>query len=321
MSSDKKEKKQKRKDKKRRQRRERKGVLPSSVQALLGYLGGGGPGPATQGDTKPRERAGVDAYDTLHQIIKSQQMMSASYMGNLERMAFKTEITKQLKKQGKENLDMLEKTKQDVGVAVEAAVEKSGRQNVKKTPEEKLKMVMGQMKFAERIPAEQRTDSWRLKNEDFQRKASKYQAEINIDRTYSLSLQREAPSAALLPVAPIGQSPGRSSSAPRGGGAVISNRMSIDIAPVATARLPAIDPIQEFRGGGAVLRTPPATRAQEIGAALGGVKYSDATSSSLLTLDISERIGRQQKQLAREEQEVFGGAGAKSGRGKVGSKK
>lgn len=310
-------KEKKRKDKKRRQRRERKGVLPSSVQALLGYLGGGGPGPATQGDTKPRERAGVDAYDTLHQIIKSQQMMSASYMGNLERMAFKTEITKQLKKQGKENLDMLEKTKQDVGVAVEAAVEKSGRQNVKKTPEEKLKMVMGQMKFAERIPAEQRTDSWRLKNEDFQRKASKYQAEINIDRTYSLSLQREAPSAALLPVAPTFQSPGRSSSAPRGGGTVISNRVSLDTAPVATATLSAIDPLQGLSfGSRAVSRTPPATRAQEIGAALGGVKYSDATSSSLLTLDISERIGRQQKQLARAEQEVFGDAGAKSGRGK-----
>ena len=294
MSSDKKEKKQKRKDKKRRQRRERKGVLPSSVQALLGYLGGGGPAPATQGDTKPRERAGVDAYDTLHQIIKSQQMMSASYMGNLERMAFKTEMTKQLKKQGKENLDMLEKTKRDVGVAVEAAVEtaveKSGRQNVKKTPEEKLKIVMGQMKFAERIPAEQRTDSWRLKNQDFQRKASKYQAEINIDRTYSLSLQREAPSAALLPVAPIFQSPGRSSSAPRGGGAVISNRMSIDTAPVAPARLPALDPIQGFEGGGAVTRTPPPSRAQEVRVALGGVKYSDATSSSLLGFNVAEEM-------------------------------
>ena len=99
-----KEKKQKRKDKKRRQRtREKKGVLPSSVQALLGYLGGGGPGPATQGDTKPRERAGVDSFDTLHQIIKSQQMMSAGYMANLEKIAYKTEMSEQLKKQGEEN--------------------------------------------------------------------------------------------------------------------------------------------------------------------------------------------------------------------------
>lgn len=116
------------KDKKRKQRKRagKRGVLPSSVQALLGYINSGGPSPAPQGDTK-RERAGVDAYDTLHQIIKSQQMMSANYMANLERMAFKTEITDQLKKQGEESKKVLEETKAEV------------RQYTKSSTEDKLK--------------------------------------------------------------------------------------------------------------------------------------------------------------------------------------
>jgi len=120
------------KDKKRRQKKRagKRGVLPSSVQALLGYFSAGGPSPAPQGDTKIRERAGVDAYDTLHQIIKSQQLMSANYMANLERMAFKNEITDQLKKQGEESKKVLEETKQEV--------EKTVRQYTKSSTEEKL---------------------------------------------------------------------------------------------------------------------------------------------------------------------------------------
>jgi hypothetical protein len=120
------------KDKKRKQKKRtsKRGVLPSSVQALLGYLGSGGPAPAPQGDTKIRERAGVDAYDTLHQIIKSQQLMSANYMANLERMAFQKDITEQLKKQGKESKKLLEETKQEV--------EKQVRQYTKSSTEEKL---------------------------------------------------------------------------------------------------------------------------------------------------------------------------------------
>ena len=46
-------KEKKRKDKKRRQRRERKSKLPSSVEALLGYLGGGGPSPAPVAQCRP----------------------------------------------------------------------------------------------------------------------------------------------------------------------------------------------------------------------------------------------------------------------------
>lgn len=130
------------KDKKRKQKKVRgkRGVLPSSVQALLGYLGSGGPAPALQGDTKLRERAGIDAYDTLHQIIKSQQMMSANYMANLERMAFKNEITDQLKKQGEES-------KKEVGKVIESAVEKATRTYVKRSPEEKIAERQKQIEF------------------------------------------------------------------------------------------------------------------------------------------------------------------------------
>jgi len=95
-----KEKKQKRKDKKRRQRaREKRGTLPTSVQALLGYLGNGGPMPAPQTDVKVRERAGVDNIDTLSQIIKQQQVQSASYMQTIQNTALRNDVTNQLKEQ------------------------------------------------------------------------------------------------------------------------------------------------------------------------------------------------------------------------------
>ena len=161
-------KEKKRKDKKRRQRtREKKGVLPSSVQALLGYLGGGGPGPATQGDTKPRERAGVDAYDTLHQIIKSQQMMSANYMGNLERMAFKTEITTQLKQQGEESKKVLEDTKAEVAQV---------RQYTRRSTEDQLNKVKDKIAYQMRLKAGVNQD-----------KLAQLEVEINLMKIFVIS--------------------------------------------------------------------------------------------------------------------------------------
>ena len=146
-------------------------------------------------------------------------------------------------------------------------------------------------------------DSWRIKNEDFQRKAGKYQAEINIDKAYSLSLQREPPADVKLPIAPKSQvTRARSSSVPRGGGAVVSNRMSLDTAPIGNVKLSAIDPIQDLGGGGgAVARAP--SKAQELGIALSGVQFSDATSSSLLGLDVSkeeQKIKQLQKDLVAD---------------------
>jgi hypothetical protein len=287
----------KRKDKKRKHRAAKKGVLPSSVQALLGYLGGGGPGPATQGDTRVKERAGVDAYDTLHSIIKSQQMMSANYMANLERMAFKTDITNELKKQGSENAEALKQTKQSVGQALEqtkksvgqavkVAVEKVGRTNTKKTPEEKLDALRRQMKFAARTPQEQRGDDWHVRNQEFQRKASVYQAEINIDRTYSLALHTDAPAQSLLPVAQH-QSPARSLSVPKGGGQTVANRVSVEsapIVPISNVKLPSVDPMQgHFPTKGAVTRSPVVlTKGQDIARALSGYGHHADSVSSLL---------------------------------------
>ena len=149
MSSDKKEKKQKRKDKRRRQAREKRGTLPPSVQALLGYFGGGGPTPAPQSDVKVRERAGVDNIDTLSQIIRQQQVQSASYMQNLQNMAFKNDMTNQLKEQStrleqqtstqiKGVVDVVEKTR--------AEVEKV-RQYNRQSSEEKIKKTEAQIAY------------------------------------------------------------------------------------------------------------------------------------------------------------------------------
>lgn len=136
MSSDKKQKKQNRKDKKRRQAREKRGTLPVSVQALLGYLGNGGPTPAPQSDIKVRERAGIDNIDTLSQIIRQQQIQSSSYMQNLQQMAFKNDIQQQLKTQGDESKKVLEETRAEVAQV---------RQYNKKSTEEKIKKVEGQI--------------------------------------------------------------------------------------------------------------------------------------------------------------------------------
>jgi len=92
----------------------KKGKLPSSVQALLGYLGGGGPSPMYQQPVNlQRERAGVDSIETLSQIIRQQNLMNASYMQNMERLAFKNEIQDQLKKQGEEQKKEIKEAREE----------------------------------------------------------------------------------------------------------------------------------------------------------------------------------------------------------------
>lgn len=92
----------------------KKGKLPSSVQALLGYLGGGGPTPMYQQPVNvQRERAGVDSVETLSQIIRQQNLMNASYMQNMERLAFKNEIQDQLKKQGEEQKKEIKEAREE----------------------------------------------------------------------------------------------------------------------------------------------------------------------------------------------------------------
>jgi hypothetical protein len=114
------DKKQKKNKKQRRNARSKavdetskRGKLPSSVQALLGYLGGGGPTPMYQQPVNlQKERAGVDSMETLSQIIRQQNMMNMSYMQNMEKLAFKNEMQEQLKKQGQQNQEEIKQQSQ-----------------------------------------------------------------------------------------------------------------------------------------------------------------------------------------------------------------
>jgi len=254
------------KDKKRKPRRERKSKLPSSVEALLGYLGKTETTIASQSDSKPRERAGVDAYDTLHQIIKSQQMQSANYMANLERMAFKTEISEQLKKQGEESKKAITEASERTKAEVAQTVEKVARTYTKKSPEEKLKTVMGQMKFATRTPEEGRDEDWSARYKLLEQKAQKYKGDIEIEK----SLFQNPPTVASMPSASSVSAArlSRSSSVPRGGGAVV-NQPFIIAQPEAipTSQLPAQDPMQNLAaiaGGGAAAAPKTLTPSQEV---------------------------------------------------------
>ena len=81
--ADRKKKLKKGRDKKRRVpalKEARRGVLPSSVQALLGYLGGGGPAPMQQYGIQPKERAGVDSMETLSNVFKQMSVMNTALM-------------------------------------------------------------------------------------------------------------------------------------------------------------------------------------------------------------------------------------------------
>lgn len=268
-------------DKKRRQRRERKSKLPSSVEALLGYLGKTETTIAPQGDTKPRERAGVDAYDTLHQIIKSQQMQSANYMANLERMAFKTEITDQLKKQGEESKKAITEASEKTKAEVAQTVEKVARSYIKKSPEDKLKTVMGQMKFATRTPEESRDEEWNERFKVLEKKAQKYKGDIEIERSFFQNPPKieSMPSAPSMSVSRLS----RSSSVPRGGGVVVNQPLVIS-QPKATSvlQLPAIDPMQGLAlGGGGVAAPTQLTATQQVQAGLELMTNPlDVTSSS-----------------------------------------
>jgi len=269
------------KDKKRKPRRERKSKLPSSVEALLGYLGKTETTIASQSDSKPRERAGVDAYDTLHQIIKSQQMQSANYMANLERMAFKTEISEQLKKQGEESKKAITEASERTKAEVAQTVEKVARTYTKKSPEEKLKTVMGQMKFATRTPEEGRDEDWSARYKLLEQKAQKYKGDIEIEK----SLFQNPPTVASMPSAPSMSAArlSRSSSVPRGGGVVVNPPLIIAQPEKTSAlQLPAKDPMQGLAiGGGAVAAPKSLTSTEQVQAGLELMTNPlDVTSSS-----------------------------------------
>ena len=265
------------KDKKRQQKkaRSKRGVLPSSVQALLGYLGGGGPAPAQQGDTKLRERAGVDAYDTLHQIIKSQQLMSANYMANLERMAFKNEITDQLKKQGEESKKAIAETKTEVGKVVESAVEKATRSYVKRSPEEKIDEKRKQIEFQLKKGPGANQEIISKYEADIKR----YQGLVDYRReNYTPMLASSINPDANIPSA-SGSSTLLGQFRPSAGGGKVSTRVSLEEAQSSRVQLPAIDPRGGFVNESSL--PPPPSKNQEIEVAMQGMTNpQDITSSS-----------------------------------------
>ena len=290
-----KKKRDKKSDRKKKQRRERKGKLPSSVEALLGYLGGGGPTPAPQSDMKGKERAGYDAYDTLHSIIKSQQIQSAGYMANLEKIAFRTEIGEQLKKQGQEN-------QQALANVVENVAEKIGRK--KRTEEEKIAERQGQIAYQLRKKGGADPDVIARHQADIKR----YEGIIEYKQSIMPPASSVAPSEMLA-------------QAGRAGGVGGGVRMNVTSA-TATSSLPSIDPM--VGGYGAIASQMGALSPLkqqhnvELSRGMAGFGYSDNTASSLEARNISITLARQQKQVAQREAEVFGGGAAvrSSGRSK-----
>jgi hypothetical protein len=271
-------KEKKRKDKKRRQRRERKSKLPSSVEALLGYLGKTETTISSQGGGRT-ERAGVDAYDTLHQIIKSQQMMSANYMANLERMAFKTEITEQLKKQGEESKKALSEATQ----ATKAEVEKIARTYVKKSPEDKIADYQSQIE-------------WHMRRGDRGNPDAIAAAEKGIKKYQGILEFRQSTMAPAVSVAPSLQSP-----SVKAGGAAGGSNFSVSPAQNSSQSLPAIDPLQGMAlGGGAAPQALTPTQEIAAGKAL-MTNPADRTSTSLTPVGGGAAAGSPAKAARRRQ--------------------
>jgi hypothetical protein len=274
----------KRKDKKRKQRRERKSKLPSSVEALLGYLGGGGPGPAIQGDTKPRERAGVDAYDTLHQIIKSQQLMSANYMANLERMAFQKNITDQLKKQGEENVKALEETKAEV------------RQYTRSSTEAQIEKVNRKIAYQMRLKAGPNAEIL----ERLQADKKRYEG--------MLQFETGSNSRAPLPSA-VGIAPSQKSATVRAGGQSGSSKVNVATASGST-ELPSTDPTLGFIAErmGPLSPAPKSAIADSIQGGLSSFNFADlpVSSGDLANVVAMGRVERKQNaELKRIQSELL----------------
>lgn len=256
-------KEKKRKDKKRKQRRERKSKLPSSVEALLGYLGRTETTIAPQGNTKPRERAGVDAYDTLHSIIKSQQMQSANYMANLERMAFKTEIGEQLKKQGEESKKALTEATEATKAEVVQSFEKVARAYRKKTEEEKIQERQQSIMYQRSLKSGG--------NPEIIQKA-----EADISRYKGMQEQRQA----FMNPAEVVADAKAPAKAGGGGRGVILGVASAEV--TSNVLLPSQDPLQGLMLGGGGVSTPKTlTSSQEVQAGMALMTNApDVTSSS-----------------------------------------
>ena len=288
-------KEKKRKDKKSKQRRERKGKLPSSVEALLGYLGGGGPSPAPQGDTRVRERAGVDGYDTLHQIIKAQQMMSMGYMANLEKMAYRNELNEQIKKQGEENKKQIDDTLKQATQSskVSQKIGKVGKQ------------ILWHMNL-KNPTASQKENLQRLEGK-LQKYESQFDFESKINSYQNPTQAPPNPQAGLQAAASVAPSQSTANVRAGGGG---SARVFVASAQ-GTSDLPAFDPSPSFIAShmGALSPKPPISRAAaELQGGMEAFESLDLAVSSgdlpnLVEMSRNER--HQNKQIKRMEAELI----------------
>jgi len=287
----------------------KRGQLPSSVQALLGYLGGGGPTPMYQQPVNlQKERAGVDSMETLSQIIRQQNMMNMSYMQNMEKLAFKNEIQEQLKKQGEQNQEKIKKQSKE---------QKKEQEEVKQQLQETAERTIQQQRVSL-----MRKMAYETKNKKRPEKLQSLQEQLDVldgsirnskisDLRDSLhqrggsfaQLQTGGYSAPIATQTPMNHAQDVAEAMDMSGfmaGQVVSrpsplfNSPSVFVDPALTSqivnRLPAIDPnvalpkqLSDFEKHIAKQvqrQTGPGNSSQEIGAGLGGFVFHDAYSSS-----------------------------------------
>lgn len=300
--------KKQKKNKKQRRKAEtlKRGQLPSSVQALLGYLGGGGPTPMYQQPVSlQRERAGVDSIETLSQIIRQQNLMNVSYMQNMEKLAFKNEMQEQLKKQGEEQKKELkearEEQKQEINKVV-VQTQEAAREAIQVSTERNLdqerKSLMRSLNY---YKSKNKPDKVELLQEQLRIiEGSMRNKSLNDLRS---SLQYESPFAAQTPSKfneQVADSADVLGFNPRNVASRISpllyNSPVVYVDPASTAqivnRLPALDPTvsleqqlkkQEKQIRRAVNKGGAAGAAAEISAGLSSFTSVDASSSSGVT--------------------------------------
>ncbi len=299
--------KKQKKNKKQRRKAEtsKRGALPSSVQALLGYLGGGGPTPMYQQPVSlQRERAGVDSIETLSQIIRQQNLMNVSYMQNMEKLAFRNEMQEQLKKQGeeqkKEIKEAREEQKQEISKVV-VQTQEAAREAIQVSTERNLdqerKSLMRSVSY---YRSKNKPDKVEFMQEQLRiiegSMRNKSLNDLRSSLQYVSPFAAQAPSSATLAAVDF-STPGLSN---YGGtqertGLALHNSPAVIVDPASTAkivnRLPALDPNlsldkqlgdqSKFIAKQVQRRQTSQTSAnQELSANLDGFAFNDASSSS-----------------------------------------
>ena len=186
-------------------------------------------------------------------------MQNANYMANLERMAFKTEITNQLKQQGEES----KKALTEATIATKAEVEKIARTYVKKSPEDKIAEYQSQIE-------------WHMRRGDKGNAETIAAAEKGIKKYQGILEFRQSSMAPAVGVAPSLLSP-----SVKAGGAAGGSKFSVSPAQASSQSLPSTDPMQGLAlSGGSAPQALTATQEIAAGKAL-MTNPADQTSTSL----------------------------------------